>query len=89
MGSEWDDSFPQVLAWTEWAAGVTNSEGVKPNKGLFADYGDAALRPFQRGLPGSFCTGGEAIKLGRKQCSMARGKKHTAEQIVNLLRQVR
>jgi putative transposase len=40
------------------------------------------------GLPGLFCTSGEATKLEQEERVMVRGKKHTAEQVVNLLRQV-
>src|SRR5580698_6729944 len=40
------------------------------------------------GLPGLFCTSGEATKLEQRGACMVRGKKHTAEQVVNLLRQV-
>jgi len=45
-------------------------------------------RYLSTGVPGDFCTSREETKLEQEEMAMARGKKHTAEQIVNLLRQV-
>jgi putative transposase len=39
-------------------------------------------------MPGLFCISCDETNWNKEELCMARGKKHTAEQIVNLLRQV-
>jgi putative transposase len=49
---------------------------------------DLHIFGYEVGVPGKFCTSGSETNWYGREPQMARGKRHTPEQIVNVLRQI-